>query len=80
MKIDVDDIEPLILRGASSLVTKESLLSLQIELDFGNKMLADTVIELLKKFGFKVVSKRHAGMFENSEYSNLYNELFKRKT
>jgi FkbM family methyltransferase len=80
LKIDVDGIEPLILRGASSLLSKESLLSLQIELDFGNEMHADTVIELLKKFGFKVISKRHAEMFENSEYSNLYNVLFKRKT
>lgn len=80
LKIDVDGIEPLILQGGYSLLRIESLLSLQIELDFGNKMHADTVIELLKKFGFKVISKRHAEMFENSEYSNLYNVLFKRKT
>ena len=78
LKIDVDGIEPLILRGASSLLSEDSLLSLQVELDYGNEKHAYTVIEHLKKFGFETVSKSHAEMFENTEFSNVYNVLFKR--
>ena len=78
LKIDVDGIEPLILRGASSLLSEDNLLSLQVELDYGNEKHADTVIEHLKEFGFEAISKCHAEMFENSEFSNVYNVLFKR--
>lgn len=78
VKIDVDGIEPMILRGASSLLSNDSLLSLQVELDYGNEKHAYTVIEHLKKFGFETVSKSHAEMFENTEFSNVYNVLFKR--
>ena len=78
LKIDVDGIEPMILQGAASLLSKECLLSLQVELDYGNETHAYAVIKNLNKFGFEATSKRHAEMFENSEYSNLYNVLFKR--
>lgn len=78
VKIDVDGIEPMILQGASSLLSNDSLLSLQVELDYGNEKHAYTVIEHLKKFGFETVSKSHAIMFEDTEFSNVYNVLFKR--
>ena len=78
VKIDVDGIEPMILRGASSLLCNDSLLSLQVELDYGNEKHAYAVIEHLKKYGFETVSKKHAEMFENSKFSNVYNVLFRR--
>ena len=78
LKIEVDGIEPMILQGATNLLSKESLLSLQVELDFGNETHAYAAIKNLNKFGFEATSKRHAEMFESSEYSNLYNVLFKR--
>ena len=74
----MDGIEPLILDGASNLLGDETLQSLQIELNYGDKGHAEPVIKRLSGFGFRVVSKRHAEMFENSEFSNLYNVLFKR--
>ena len=79
LKIDVDGIEPLILEGASNLLGDETLQSLQIELDYGNEGHAFPATEFMSRFGFQVVSKRHAAMFENSKFSNFYNVLFKRE-
>ena len=79
IKIDVDGIEHLILRGGKEMLKDKQLKSLSIELNENFKDQYNEVISIMKKSKFHLKNKRHASMFDNSsKFSKLYNFVFER--
>ncbi len=77
IKIDVDGIEPKIIRGAQSTLSNKKLKSLSIEI---NEALPEhlEILDNIKSHGFGLISKRHADMFEGGRYAKCFNYLFVR--
>ncbi|NJL53855.1 FkbM family methyltransferase [bacterium] len=76
LKIDVDGIELAILHGASRTLEHESVRSLLIEIEEGDRE-ATEIVEFLRSKGFGIQSKHryvHGG--ENSPFANVYNYIF----
>lgn len=78
IKIDVDGIEPKIIKGAEKTLKDSRLRSLSIEI---NEALSDHmgVVDMVKAKGFSLLHKKHAEMIEESKFSNCFNYLFIRK-
>ena len=76
IKIDVDGIEPDIIKGMLKTLKNQSLKSIQIEIDEKDKATLEQINSTLDNNGFNLFSKRHAPMFDNSDYSSVYNYLF----
>lgn len=77
IKIDVDGIEPKILKGSEKTLKDVRLKSLLIEL---NEELPEhtELIEKLRANGLRLSQKRHAEMFETGKYSKIFNYIFER--
>ena len=79
IKIDVDGIEHLILKGADNFLKNKNIQSVSIELNENFKEQHNTVLEIMKNSGFKLIQKKHAEMFNNDEkFSKSYNYLFEK--
>ena len=78
IKIDVDGIEHFILRGARETLSRASLRSILIEVNEDFRELATEVQDLLTSSGFQLSERRHAEMFESSDYSSTYNQIWVR--
>ncbi|MBF0249316.1 MAG: FkbM family methyltransferase [Alphaproteobacteria bacterium] len=78
VKIDVDGIEDKIIKGAQATLSDARLKSLSVELDEDRPDYTNQVIADIEAAGLKLHSKRHAGIFEGTEYSNIYNYQFRR--
>jgi FkbM family methyltransferase len=78
LKIDVDGLESAIIKGAGTLLANPKLRTLSIELEDDKSEERDFVINRLAEHGLKVRHKKHAPMFDNSPYANIYNFLFAR--
>jgi len=79
IKIDVDGIEHLILKGANNFLKNIEIKSLSIELNQNFTEQYNQVIEILQKSEFKFKHKKHSEMFDNnSEYSSTFNYVFER--
>lgn len=79
LKVDVDGIEDLIVKGAAATLADPRLKSISIELDDARPDYTNPVIAALEAVGLKLVSKRHAPMIENGPFKNVYNYLFQRE-
>ena len=79
MKIDVDGIEHLILRGAGQTLRQPSLRSVLIEVDDAFTELASEVAECLGEAGFTLAQRRHAQMFEGGRFATSYNQIWVRE-
>lgn len=79
IKIDVDGIEPKIIKGAEKTLKDSRLKSLSIEI---NEELLEhiEIVDILKSSGFSLLHKKHAEMFEGGKFSSCFNYLFVRKT
>ncbi|MBF0385807.1 MAG: FkbM family methyltransferase [Candidatus Omnitrophica bacterium] len=75
IKIDVDGLEPQIIRGADNTLNDRRLKSISLEL---NEAIPEhlNLIGVLKEKGFKLLHKKHAPMFDNTKYQDYYNYLF----
>ena len=77
MKIDVDGAEHLILKGAQKLLANNELKSVLVEVNENFKVQAKEIIEIMKKYGFKLKEKKQVeenvigGVFEKS-YNYIY--------
>jgi FkbM family methyltransferase len=80
IKIDVDGIEHLILGGAVETLKCDSIRSILIEVNDVFALQANAVDALLRGANFALVEKRHSAMFEDSEYSTSYNQIWVRST
>mgnify|MGYP001221934731 CR=1 FL=1 len=79
IKIDVDGIEHLILRGATKTLKSESLKSLYIEVNDEFEEQSHQVKMILESVGFKLKEKRHSEITSNSEeFARAYNQIWVR--
>jgi len=79
IKIDVDGIEHLILEGGDKFLNDKKVKSLSIEINENFKEQYDKVLNLMNKYEFKLLHKKHNDdMFsEQSKFKNTYNYIFK---
>jgi FkbM family methyltransferase len=75
IKIDVDGIEHLILRGASKVLANEKCKSVLIEVNDAFVELADDVDDILKKAGFMLLAKKTAETI-NLESNFTFNQIW----
>ena len=82
IKIDVDGIEHLILEGGDKFLNNEKVKSLSIEINENFKEQYDKVLNLMEKFNFKIVLKKHNDSLypEGNSFINTYNYIFFKKT
>ena len=81
IKLDVDGIEHLILKGAEKYLNHNNLLSLSIEINEDFTKQFQEVLKIMKDSNFKVLYKKHnEEMFKQgvSSYANTYNYVFVR--
>jgi FkbM family methyltransferase len=78
IKIDVDGNEDKIISGAQKTLSDRRLKSLLIELDINNTEYCGNVTAQLEKAGLVLQSKRHAPMFDHTEFASVYNHIFVR--
>ena len=78
IKIDVDGIEHLILEGGDKFLNDKKVKSLLIEVNENFKEQYDKVLNLMNKYEFKLLHKKHNDyMFsEQSKFKNTYNYIF----
>ena len=79
MKIDVDGIEHLVLRGARSLLADMRLRSILIEVNSDFRKLADETKEILSSSGFELQTASHSEMFELGDFASTYNQVWARQ-
>ena len=81
MKIDVDGIEHLILKGATEVLKNKNLKSISIELNENFKKQFNDVLKIMKKFKFKIIGKKRNENYELYKYSKfkkIFNYYFER--
>ena len=82
IKIDVDGIEHLILEGGDKFLNNKKVKSLSIEINENFKEQYDKVLNLMNKYEFKLLHKKHnKELFKNdpqSKFSRSFNYIFKR--
>ena len=78
MKIDVDGIEHLILRGARETLREPTLRTVLIEVNDGFALLANEVAALLGEAGFELKERRHAAMFDDGVFASTFNQIWTR--
>lgn len=80
MKIDVDGIEHLILRGAGQTLRQPSLRSVLIEVDDAFTELASEVAVALEAAGFTLSERRRSEIFDGGQFATSYNQIWVRGT
>jgi hypothetical protein len=78
IKIDVDGIENRIVEGGRETIADSRLKSMLVELDENQPELTRPVITAIEQAGLKLSVKKHASMFDNSEFASVYNHIFYR--
>jgi len=79
IKIDVDGIEHLILKGATKTLKTEKLKSIFIEVNDDFKEQAHQVKNILETAGFALKEKRHSEIIdENDKFGKTYNQIWVR--
>lgn len=77
LKIDVDGIEHLILKGGAPILQNVKSVLIEINEEF-EKQTVDSA-RYLRQAGLVLKEKRHADMFENSIFKNSYNQIWHRQ-
>jgi FkbM family methyltransferase len=84
IKIDVDGIEYLILKGAKNLLKNDSLLELSIEMNPSSLKEYNLIYEYMKENEFELAVSTNKNLLANNEYKLKLNEtvnvVFKRKS
>jgi FkbM family methyltransferase len=76
IKIDVDGIEHIILKGMKKILLNVQSVLVEINDDFKEQKVISE--NLLSEHGFKLFSKRHSEMFSGTIMSNVYNQIWKK--
>jgi len=74
IKMDVDGIEHLILKGGTSILKKIKGMIIEINDEFHAQ--SDQCKKLLIKAGLSFKEKKHSNMFDNSDYKHAYNQIW----
>ncbi len=78
IKMDVDGIEHLILKGGTEVL--KNIKSVLIEINDVFEEQAVNSVRYLREAGLVVKAKRHANMFDHSPYKNSFNQIWHRAT
>ena len=78
IKIDVDGIEHLILKGAKKTLKNATCKSISIEVNENFKVQSNEVSKILKECGFKFRSNKHSKMSAKGEFSKTFNQVWVR--
>ena len=78
IKIDVDGIEHLILEGGDKYLNHKKVKSLSIEINENFKEQYDKVLNLMNKYEFKLLHKKHNDemLSEQSKFNKTFNYIF----
>lgn len=76
VKMDVDGIEHLILKGGASILRNVKGVLIEINEEFAQQLQDST--RYLREAGLVLKEKRHADMCENSLFKNTYNQIWHR--
>ena len=79
IKIDVDGIELLIIKGGGDTFLDQSLQSVLIEVNENKKSETDDICAFMKRCGFKEATKRHPPDFDDAYYKPFFNYIFERR-
>jgi FkbM family methyltransferase len=79
IKVDVDGIEHLILRGARSTLASPTLKTVLIEVNDNFHELASEVSDALMAAGFCLAERRHSEMFEGGPFADTFNQIWLRQ-
>lgn len=81
IKIDVDGIEHLIIKGGDKILHNKKIKSISIEINENFKEQYKKIISLMYKFNFKLLHKKHnEQMFsKKNKFNKVYNYLFIKK-
>ena len=77
IKMDVDGIEHFILEGSPTVLSQVKGILVEINDVFTEQ--AEKSKEVLEHAGLTLIEKRHAEIFENTKFSNLYNQIWTRE-
>ena len=78
IKIDVDGIESKIIKGAEKTLSDRRIKSILVELDSSRGNYCKEVTETLERAGMKFITKKHAPVVDNGQFSHGYNYIFRR--
>jgi FkbM family methyltransferase len=78
IKIDVDGIEHIILRGGPTILKNSSMTSLLVEVNDNFEEQRDEIVKILSSSGLLLKIKTHAAMFDNGKWSSIYNNIWRR--
>jgi len=78
IKIDVDGIEHLILKGAKKTLKNSTCKSISIEVNENFEVQENEVFRLLTECGFKLRSNKHSEMSAKGKFSKTYNQVWVR--
>ena len=78
IKIDVDGIEHIILEGGDKFLNNEKVKSLSIEINEDFKEQYDKVLNLMGKYKFKILHKKHNDVMfpKGNRHNSIYNYIF----
>ena len=77
MKIDVDGIEHLILKGSLDTLKNANSILIEISDDFYEQK--SKCEQILKDLDFKLISKENSNIFKGSKFEKCYNQIWKKK-
>ncbi len=78
IKLDVDGIEHLILRGAGKILANRTVRSVLVEVNDDFAEQRDQVAMILTASGFRLRQHSHGKMFDNSVFGNTFNNIWVR--
>ena len=78
IKIDVDGIEHLILKGGQNFLADSKIKSVLIEINENFKEQYDEALKILKDSNFSIISKNKNESFSSEKFSNTFNYIFKK--
>ena len=76
IKMDVDGIEHLILKGGRMVLEKVHGVLIEINEEFEKQLVVSA--RYLSEAGLIMKERRHAAMFENTQFKNTYNQIWQR--
>jgi FkbM family methyltransferase len=79
IKMDVDGIEHLILRGSRQMLLQPALKTWLIEINNNFSEQHDTCHDLLKSSGFRLIQETHAPIFDTGEWEKVFNTIWRRE-
>ena len=78
IKIDVDGVEHLVLRGANKFLKDKRIKSISVELNEVLKEQYNEVLKVMKDSNFRFIDKKSCKSVGSEKYLNLYNYIFEK--